>query len=279
MKKIKLFVTCNKIGEVPETNSDIFIPIQTGKALTGINLGVLGDDTGDNISEKNDKYCELTAHYWIWKNVHDAEYVGICHYRRYFNYVFSENNIDNLFKRADVIMVTPKYNLHDVQFSFLKYIASEDIAILHQVLRKVYPEYEKAFIQKMLGTLSYEYNMLICRKELFDSYCEWIFNILKECDKYLKPSPYSNAQRVKAYIAEYLMSVYFSKNNYKIKTLDLKMKTSNGFEVIRANPIKKALSLLINLRRYFVKTISMYGYAQINGLKKDGISLFDSIQT
>ena len=56
MNKIKLFVTCNKMGEVPETTSDIYIPIQTGKALNGIDLGVLGDDTGDNISLKNDKW-------------------------------------------------------------------------------------------------------------------------------------------------------------------------------------------------------------------------------
>ena len=277
MNKIKIFITCNKIGEVPEMGSDIFIPIQTGKALSGIDLGILGDDTGDNISLKNDIYCELTAHYWIWKNIHDTKYVGICHFRRYFNYNFTENNVERLFKRADVIMITPKYNLHDVQFSFLKYIASEDIAILHQVIRKIYPEYEMAFIQKMLGTLSYEYNMLICRKELFDRYCEWIFNILEECDKYLKPSPYSNAQRVRGYIAEYMMSVFFAKNNYKIKTIDLLMKTSNGFDVIRTNPIKKILSLLMNLRRYFHKHISMYGYAQINGLKRDGIDLFNNM--
>jgi lipopolysaccharide biosynthesis glycosyltransferase len=44
-----------------------------------------GDDTGDNISEKRLSYCELTVQYWAWKNV-EADYYGLCHYRRYFSF-------------------------------------------------------------------------------------------------------------------------------------------------------------------------------------------------
>ena len=45
--------------------------------------GYLADDTGDNISAKNCYYSELTGLYWVWKNVKDPDYVGVCHYRRY----------------------------------------------------------------------------------------------------------------------------------------------------------------------------------------------------
>lgn len=43
---------------------------------------MLHDDEGDNISERNKTYCELTAQYWAWKN-EEADYYGFFHYRRY----------------------------------------------------------------------------------------------------------------------------------------------------------------------------------------------------
>lgn len=39
------------------------------------------DNTGDNISDKNYLYCELTGTYWLWKNV-QADVKGLFHYRR-----------------------------------------------------------------------------------------------------------------------------------------------------------------------------------------------------
>ena len=47
---------------------------------------MLHDDEGDNISNKNKTYCELTAQYWAWKNM-EADYYGFFHYRRYFHLI------------------------------------------------------------------------------------------------------------------------------------------------------------------------------------------------
>ena len=45
------------------------------------------DNTGKNISKKNKNYAECTFHYWFWKNCldnHDNEWVGFCHYRKFW---------------------------------------------------------------------------------------------------------------------------------------------------------------------------------------------------
>lgn len=82
MSSIKIYVAHHKKDFVYK--SDVFQPIQVGKELSNVNLGILCDNQGENISFKNRLYSEMTAVYWAWKNDQSAEYVGLCHYRRYF---------------------------------------------------------------------------------------------------------------------------------------------------------------------------------------------------
>ena len=60
----------------------LYVPLHVGRAC-GEDFGYQGDDTGEQISALNCYYSELTGFYWIWKNCHDVDYVGPCHYRRY----------------------------------------------------------------------------------------------------------------------------------------------------------------------------------------------------
>ena len=77
---IKIFVMTHKQFEDP--TDSMYVPLQVGHAISP-ELGYLADDTGDNISRKNKSFCELTGIYWLWKNFHTCDYIGICHYRRY----------------------------------------------------------------------------------------------------------------------------------------------------------------------------------------------------
>ena len=86
--KVKILVAIHKADKV--YGDKVYMPIQVGKSLSEFNLGFQGDNTGDNISEMNSMFCELTAHYWAWKNLKDVDYIGLCHYRRYFDIIITD---------------------------------------------------------------------------------------------------------------------------------------------------------------------------------------------
>lgn len=139
-------VACHKACDIYDKG--IYTPIQVGKAISKYDLGFLGDDTGDNISAKNPAYCELTAQYWAWKNL-KCKYIGLCHYRRYFETVYTEHSLDAVFSRYDVILPKPIYYgiretmLHKLRMNILP----EDCAIFLLSIRKLYPEYYNPQIQ------------------------------------------------------------------------------------------------------------------------------------
>lgn len=80
MENIKLLVAMHKAYCLPE--DAVYAPIQVGGVHIPGMENALRDDTGENISNKNRSYCELTALYWGWKNL-QADYLGLVHYRRY----------------------------------------------------------------------------------------------------------------------------------------------------------------------------------------------------
>lgn len=82
--KLLLMTVHHKNDPFIEISKKYFFPIQVGKALSNLNLGINTDNEGDNISTKNKTFCELTACYSVWKNKSQYDYVGLMHYRRIF---------------------------------------------------------------------------------------------------------------------------------------------------------------------------------------------------
>src|SRR5438045_2564611 len=68
----------------PIPNIPFIHPIHAGRAIYE-DIGIEGDNTGDNISALNENFVELTAAWYIWKNYNKETipYWGLCHYRRY----------------------------------------------------------------------------------------------------------------------------------------------------------------------------------------------------
>lgn len=209
----------------------MFHPLQVGSALHE-DLGYERDDEGDHISGKNQSFCELTGLYWVWKNV-QCDIVGICHYRRYFVYggdLLRKNMIEEILENHDVIFsATVILSERSVRENYDTAHVSKDLDLLRQVLAEKYPDYLRAFDAELAGNTMASLNMLVMHKELYDAYCEWLFDILFEVEKRIDLAGYDDYQRrVIGFLAERLLLPYILTKGYrqyiaKVETTDLKL--------------------------------------------------------
>lgn len=220
---VTIFAMTHK--KFPTPKDPIYIPLQVGKKCAA-DLGYMGDDTGDNISEKNCYYAELSGMYWVWKNFATSNYVGICHYRRYFcteeGRILSEREYEELLADCDMI-VSKKLKLNHTYYD--GYAANhyvKDLQATGEVIKQYYPEYYDTFEKRVHEKRTYFGNMMVCEKSLYDAYCEWLFGIFDKLEKKIDPSGYDNYhKRVFGFISEFLLMVWVEVN--KIRTHECKV--------------------------------------------------------
>lgn len=209
--RIKIFVSAHKQSAFPDGAS--IIPIQVGAATAGSYFGnMLHDDEGDNISELNPMYCELTAQYWAWKNA-DADYYGFCHYRRYFDFTNMEHHQNDYGEIIDDYIDAEsiaEYGLDDASiamavegwdvitspindsrslggFNSLKehwegdeHLRLRDLRHMYDILCARHPDYREDADAVLNGREACFCNMFIMRKDIFFDYCAWLFPLLDE---------------------------------------------------------------------------------------------------
>ncbi len=274
MDKLKILVACHKPG--PVYHDEIYTPIHVGRAVSKCKnemSDMIGDDTGDNISEKNPEYCELTAQYWAWKNLHDVEYIGFGHYRRYFDLQITNENVDEIFKTHDVVLLN-SLQMGSVNKFLLTMVSQEDVTIFLMALKRLYPEYEKTTLDYLFGNRFYSNNMLICPKKLFDDYAAWLFSILAECEKYMRPSGYTRGRRALAYLGEFFMPVYMLHNQLRIKAVAVTPQYGEKGKKasLLGKTILKVHGYLLNLLSPPSCSFETYYYDSVLvGLRADGV--------
>ena len=185
-KDIKIFVS-HRIDLDSETiDNPLFIPVRCGAVYDKReNITMLGDNTGDNISEKRNSFCELTVQYWAWKNV-KADYYGLCHYRRYLsfasqiyseskeernngcvseNYItkkvlekhgINENTMRKIIEDNDVLVckaIRSSKNNYDSMKMAKEYHNIDDMDMTIKIINKLYPEMKDIVREYMRGKI------------------------------------------------------------------------------------------------------------------------------
>lgn len=214
-----------------------YLDIQCGKDETGLNLDMQGDNTGINISARNRYWSEITGLYWAWKNMEPVDYVGLCSYRRFFNFNHSTGspvriiprssalevrNIDlsivpKLMRKYDVIVPKPYTYAYSIRRVCSMNYVDRDFDLLEQIVHDLSPEYSVAYKKvfydsnKMIG-----HNMFILSWDRFQEYCSWVFGILFQLEKMIDPMNYPIRKvRVFGYMHEILLGVFIEHHNLR----------------------------------------------------------------
>jgi len=233
----RIIVVTHKKYDMPEES--IYFPVCVGKGISTLRNKYQPDDIGENISEKNNTYCELTAIYWVWKNLNldDFDYIGIAHYRRHFSMkknarrlddVLKKDEVETIFKRmnSEVIITTPKRRY----FSSIEnhYIHSKkgydkqhktDIENLRRATKEISPEYESDLNYVLKGNKAHMLNMFIMPTKLFSDYCTWLFPIINRIVELSEGRV--NQNRYAGALSEFLLDVWLIHNNMKVIELQL----------------------------------------------------------
>ena len=110
------------------------------------------------------------------------------------------------------------------QYAAAPYLRGEDLLRVLDIIRSETPEYYQDALDYLNGDIAYYCNMYVCRADLFDAYCTWLFRILKEfCDR-TDMSGYDEKElRTPGHLAERLWGVYYTKlkksGQYRIREL------------------------------------------------------------
>lgn len=242
---IKIFVSHRIDLDSEVIDNPLYVPVRCGAVYDEReDVEMLGDDTGENISEKRMSFCELTVQYWAWKNI-KADYYGLCHYRRYLSFSDEKQETENqehdngcitekfisdhdAIERHGLIetkMVEqiPKYDLivmepikldsgtnYDAMKNSPDYHNLDDVDFFIDVIERKYPKMIKAVEYYMRKcNESWLYNCWIMSSELFQKYSAWLFDILNEVEKHIDSKYYSQQMyRTPGTIGERLFGIF-----------------------------------------------------------------------
>ena len=142
----------------------------------------------NNINHINKYFCELCAYYYVWKNQIKSDYIGFCHYSKFFN--IDKFNID-FFKEDKsvqcyeywitwdnyIIQLNNWLTLYDIKWNlkiishFINYMFEYYNINLYEIVSQKYFNEDNEYYQT--GK-----NMYIFKWDDFNYFCEILFGFL-----------------------------------------------------------------------------------------------------
>lgn len=229
--KIRIVVAAHKPYWMPQ--DPLYLPLHVGREGKE-GFGIAGDNTGTHISYENSRFCELTGLYWAWKNL-DSDFIGLCHYRRYFSLshspavnpeqkrrrILTLSQAQRLLAREPVVVPSPRrYFIESNRSHYAHAHYEKDLAAIGEIISQRHPAYSGAFDTVMRRTWAHMFNMLLMDSAHLDAYCAWLFDILFQACGRIDTTRYDGQQaRVFGYLSELLLDVWLLAGGIRYKEI------------------------------------------------------------
>lgn len=209
---------------IPVSKYDV--NIQAGAANTELRTQPINDydNFEGSISERNERYSEATAMYWIYRHI-SSKYVGISHYRRKFD--ITDEEIDKLLdENIDIITLKAVDLGQSIEEDYKAVLFNADWKLFLEILKKQSPGIYEFAEDYYAGELIHPCNMNIFRAELYSEFGDWAFPIMDEFYRRSQRKTDRYQRRDVGFIAERLSSLFVEKKRHE------------GFSIIEV-PIKE----------------------------------------
>ena len=250
---VKFIIASHKKCDIPE--DELYLPVQVGAAGKE-DLGYTRDCTGDNISELNPYFCELTGLYWAWKNL-KVDYLGLVHYRRYFKgkgrgkdklcRVMTLNEANGLLNQYTILVPQKrKYYIETLYSHYAHTFSGSQLDCAREIIAEKFPEYVDSFDATMKRRSAYMFNMFVMPKALVDEYCAWLFEILFELKKRIDTAQMTDFEaRFCGRVSELLFNVWLNQKIKGGKLAKSDVKEVKWLYLGKVNFFKKGVSFLM----------------------------------
>jgi hypothetical protein len=223
MSDLKILVCYHKDCDLlpPYLNHDVYVNVHGGRKLykgdSKFLLSLQGDDNGENISDLNPIFNELTVVYWGWKNldkIGNPNYVGLNHYRRMFAPSTIEDYHDYDMMIWGNILTKGKIANITLRQQFEHHHGKRPLENLFKYIDEEKQDYSyiKEYFEKQTF---YSKNMFIMKRNVFEEYCNLLFPFLFGMMKYFDGN---ENFRDRSFVAERISSILFERLSVKYKT-------------------------------------------------------------
>ena len=117
-----------------------------------------------------------------------------------------------------------------------------DLDTTRAILAERWPDYIPAFDASMKRTTGHRFNMFVMKKDRFDAYCTWLFDVLDELEKRLDISGYSkNDRRVFGFVSERMLDVWIGTKGYEYRDIPYVFMENQNWLVKGGNFIRRKI--------------------------------------